>query len=464
MSFLRHALLFCLPGLLLAVPAEEKKAPAPGTVLGAEDVRGGPGFYGVVFYYSPDPAADPSETARSLAKEILPGVPVVTVGHEPEKPPFLTIEEEKAPLKDYPVPDGDYFKYFGRGLKAEDVAAIRKTSRATVLVLISPQEDVWRLGRSFTVLAHAYAEKTKAAIWDSATRECFSRAAWQEKRITPWPEKGLPPLASQVTMHIYRPEGSEDFARIITLGMEKFALPDLVIERISNLDGARGGNLINLICQSLAQNPRLHNGAKEIFKVTDIDPGPARESFVKLKLGKATGQIALAMLEGKPQDGDPDNRLLELDFRYGEGASENEKRDDLLSKFWGTKDSVVGVKEDEELLAASRQAKAKLPELNERFARRAELTETLLVKAPFPRDDKGQEWMWVEVQRWPKGGDIDGILENDPYYIKRLRSGALVHVKTADVFDYILKKRDGTQEGNETGKIIEKQGGPVQEK
>ena len=45
-----------------------------------------------------------------------------------------------------------------------------------------------------------------------------------------------------------------------------------------------------------------------------------------------------------------------------------------------------------------------------------------------------------------------------------LKAGARVKVKEADIFDYILVKPDGSMEGNETSKLIEKQAGPKKKK
>jgi uncharacterized protein YegJ (DUF2314 family) len=88
-----------------------------------------------------------------------------------------------------------------------------------------------------------------------------------------------------------------------------------------------------------------------------------------------------------------------------------------------------------------------------------------MLKAPFKRDDKkGNEWMWVEVMRWPESGLVEGILKNDPFYVSTLRAGARVEVKAADIFDYLFYRKDGSREGNETGDVISKQSGRVREK
>jgi uncharacterized protein YegJ (DUF2314 family) len=63
--------------------------------------------------------------------------------------------------------------------------------------------------------------------------------------------------------------------------------------------------------------------------------------------------------------------------------------------------------------------------------------------------------MWVEVSSW-NDNTIVGLLANEPEDVPDLHAGATVKVNQKDVFDYILNKADGSVEGNETSKEIEK--------
>jgi uncharacterized protein YegJ (DUF2314 family) len=121
---------------------------------------------------------------------------------------------------------------------------------------------------------------------------------------------------------------------------------------------------------------------------------------------------------------------------------------------FGAHDSVVRVTHNAKLLDASRRAKAAVMALKPRYAKGTPDLESLLIKAPFKTPGGQNEWMWVEVVRWP-GATIDGILRNDPFEVKGLKAGARVRVREGDIFDYILHKADGTTEGNETGKSLE---------
>jgi uncharacterized protein YegJ (DUF2314 family) len=63
--------------------------------------------------------------------------------------------------------------------------------------------------------------------------------------------------------------------------------------------------------------------------------------------------------------------------------------------------------------------------------------------------------MWIEVVEWD-GAEIRGILDNIPFEIAGLDVGTRVSVSEDSVFDYILRRADGTTEGNKTGKIIQR--------
>jgi uncharacterized protein YegJ (DUF2314 family) len=444
---------FLLMSLAIGSSAGAEKGTA-SVVLPAGDVRSKFGFYSVVFYYAPDPAVPTQAAAKELVEKFLPGVPFVTDSKQAPSPPFVAIQEEKAPLEKFPVPPDSFFKYKGHGLTGENIAAFRKTTMATSLLLVAPRDDVWVMGRRFTVFAHEFAVQTKAYIWDSATREGFSPEAWQQTRLNEWKDT-IPQISTQVTIDLYQSSDTSTYLRAVTLGMEKFALPDLVIEQLVGSDNRPGGNLINLVGQSLAETPRVTDANKRVIRISEIKNAAVRKKFEASFESGATGEITLALLVGRHDDGDAENSLVEIDFRNSPGRTIDERRAAALAKLWGSSDSIVGVKHDDELLAASQKARERLPELQATFAKGLPPGSRLLLKAPFQRDDSGNEWMWVEVMQWPKEGKVTGVLQNDPFYIRSLKAGAKVLINVSDVFDYILYRADGTAEGNTTGKLME---------
>jgi uncharacterized protein YegJ (DUF2314 family) len=173
----------------------------------------------------------------------------------------------------------------------------------------------------------------------------------------------------------------------------------------------------------------------------------------------------LQLAVSKPEQGDADNRLLEAVFP-GTVSTLQERQAAALSELFGSHDSMVSVKHDEELLAASARARSKALLIGRRYSNGPPFGEQLAVKAPFETSSGGDEWMWVEVVRW-NGDEIDGILRNDPFEVPTLKDGSRVEVQANKIFDYILSKQDGTREGNETGRIIaarEQSGAEVRKK
>lgn len=434
----------------------EKQEPQPGSVIAAGDIRARNAFYSVVFYFSPEPKTSVVETVRALLAEKLAGVPLVTDPKEAPQAPFVAMEREAAPLQNYPVPEAAYLERWGIGIKKEQAAAVQETKEAVRLILIVPRNSVWDVTKRFTELASEFAHKTGAFIWDSATRQCFSPDAWRERRIQSWTGV-IPDLSAQITIHAYRQDDGSGYVRAITLGMEKFALPDLVVQQLLASEMRSSGNLINVAAQLLSENPVIENPADYRVSLVELKDEVVGKTHRKNLLKGATEEARLALVVGRQEEGDPDNTLVELDFRHGDGRSNDERRQATFAQIWGAADTLINVWHNDEIRAASQRAKAKLPELQKIFAKGLAPGERIILKAPFPRDDEGNEWMWVEVMKWSDEGKVTGILENDPYYVKKLRAGSRVLIKPEEVFDYLYYKADGTEEGNETGRLMQQQ-------
>ena len=75
--------------------------------------------------------------------------------------------------------------------------------------------------------------------------------------------------------------------------------------------------------------------------------------------------------------------------------------------------------------------------------------EVVAVSAPFRSRAGGKEYMWVELRSW-EGGQLSGVLVNQPDDVPGLKKGDTVQLSTEEVFDYIWKKVDGSREGNLT--------------
>jgi uncharacterized protein YegJ (DUF2314 family) len=126
----------------------------------------------------------------------------------------------------------------------------------------------------------------------------------------------------------------------------------------------------------------------------------------------------------------------------------------VLDQIFGSADQVSVLRSDEELEAASRRARGTLlAKVKPAFLAGLPHLEHLLVKAPFPQDDGGNEWMWIEVLAWD-GTLVKGILQSDPHFVRGLKAGDRVETSEDDIFDYIHVRADGSRQGNTTAELL----------
>lgn len=421
-----------------------------GELIPAGDLMAEQISFEFAIFYVPEPTKDPFVELDWLLKEKFKSVRRVETIEEEVKSPVLTARPEMDPKSNYPLPDLEYLQYFGRGVSREQAEALQKTEVVLILDFAHSNDHVWDGLRSAVELTHVLATNTDGLIWDEATRELFSRDAWEQQRLADWTET-VPDVSQHTTIHAYQ---HDERLRAITLGMEKMGLPDVVVDDFSWSLQRNMGHVINLFTQAIAEGAVVEKPGEFDLDVNAIKNPKVREPQVTSLKSNATGVAALALIQGTREEGDPLNRLIEITFDRGVGPDIYAKQNQILSAAFGAEDSLTYVEHDEAIQAASRRARMKLPALQAEFNKGLAPGEFILVKAPFSTPGGGQEWMWVEVNSW-KDGKITGPLQNEPFNIPDLHAGQIVEISEADVFDYIRKHPDGTTEGNETARLIE---------
>lgn len=419
--------------------------PVPAGDLQADHIR-----IQFAIYYLPEPIVDPSETLDELLSAEGSLFSRLEDLGTPGETPVLSAFLEQNPEENYVAPDPNYLKYFGRGLSEEETVRLQDTQAVLIIDFGYPHEHVWSGLREALELTLALAVRTGGLLWDETTREVFTPEFWKENRIRHWTEV-VPDVSTLTVIHAYQ---DQDYVRSVTLGMEKFGLPDLVIENFSWSLSRNMGHIINLFGQAIAERPVIPQAGEYDLDLRKIEHPEVRDTQLEALKENATGIALLSLWQGEQQEGDPDNRLIEITFHRGEGPDIHARQESILMATFGWEDSLSHITHDEELLAASERARERLPELRDAFNEGYDPGESLLIKAPFETPDGSNEWMWVEVVSW-KGAEITGLLKNEPYDIPGLHSGQKVKVSQSEVFDYIHQLPDGTYEGNETGKIIE---------
>jgi uncharacterized protein YegJ (DUF2314 family) len=408
-------------------------------------------FEFAVYYLSPPKTAPLAAVAGLLAtKEFASLVSVSSPPDGKSRPQVFPRHLRDVRVESYAPPEPDLVQRFGRGLSTAQAAELATAREALVLDFGLPRARVWEGGKLACRLVSALARREQALVWDEETREIFTPAAWDERRLAPWQDP-IPEISRHTVIHAYK---DKDYVRAISLGMAKFALPDIVVTDFSWASNRNMGHLVNLTAQAFAEGAELRRGGRLDLRLADIRNGAVREPQLAALEKKGTGEARLVFAPGVWEDGDPRNRLLEIRFDSYPGRDNHSRQEQLLDTFFGSKDSVKYVKHDEQVKAASARARGRLPELRRAFEAGLRPGEYLLLKAPFARPDQGNEWMWVEVVAW-QGKRIRGLLRNEPFEIPSLHAGQVVWIDPDDVFDYILHNPDGREEGNETGAIID---------
>ncbi len=444
------AVLAVLVGQLAAIGCSRPPATPAVTPTGelmAEQIR-----YQLAVYLLAPPPEDPLVTLdRAVAQSGCGFERVATLAEAATR---LEVEArlESDVRGRYAPPDVASLERFGRGLSADQAAALQQARQALVLDLAVPRARVWDGLRGAGQLLAELGSRTGGLLWDEETREAFTVETWREARLGGWTET-VPDVSRHVVIHAYQ---KGEWVRAITLGMAKLGLPDIVVERFSWSVQREVGLLVNLLAQTLAEGKRLDRPGELTLSLAAIGNADVREPQLATRLAGASDEVLLRLTEGVWEEGDPANRLVEIGFDRYPGPDLQARQQALLVALFGAVDRARRVEHSADLLAARDRARARLPALREAFNGGLAPGEFILLKAPFDRPGGGKEWMWVEVIRWPEGR-VEGLLRNEPEYARSLHAGQQVEVAEADVFDVLRRFADGREEGNETGAIIERQ-------
>ncbi len=455
---MKRAVLYMLISVVVAVAmtGPGKLSAKEGGMKRQELVPAGPLMsdyihFQYAIYYLPAPSGDPKKILGQLLSQEAAGPTLVAeLPENPEKPVVSVSSTEKV-KEQYTPPDLEFIKYFGRGLTTQQAEQLQESRYVIIMNFAHGREHVWQALKSANRIAAKLAERTGGLLWDEENREIFTPEEWRKRRMESWTD-GFPDISDFITIHSYK---SGEFVRAITLGMTKFGLPDVVVEDFSWSNNRNMGHLINLFCQAMTEGAVIETTGEYDLDIHKIQNKEVREYQIKYLYPNATGTAQLALKKGIWEEGDPNNRLIEIAFGRYPGRDVHAKQTKLLDTLFGSQDGVTHIEHTDELLAASQRAKEKLPFLQKKFNEGLQPGGYILVKAPFKVPDGGNEWMWVEITEW-KENAIRGVLSNEPFYIPTLHAGQVVEIKQEDVFDYLERFPDGTEEGNETGAIIEK--------
>ena len=444
----RRSVLLVVVLLLLCSCSKTRPDVFPAGSPMADSIR-----FQYAIYFLPRAPKDPESVLRDLLARKYSKLRLVK--ELPSAPGEMLVQArwEKGVQKEYAPPDQEKLRLwgFGKGLSAKQEQDLQRSEEAFILDFAHPKATVWTALRNANELVEEIARETNGLVWDEETRNVFSPDSWHQSRLSTWTSE-IPDITTQLTIHVYQ---EDEYARAITLGMVKAGLPDVVIDRFPWSSDSQMGNVINVFAQSMVEGAVFPKSGKLKLNIGEIKNAALREKELKAIKPPGTSRACLSLKVGTWEEGDPKNRLLRLGFDEYPGPDIHAQQDTMINTLFGSSDSVHHVRHNQELLEASRKARAKLPELHKAFNEGLAPGEYIEVKAPFPTPNGDTEWMWVEVAKW-KEGHIKGLLANDPFEIPNLHAGQVVEVKEEDIFDYIHQYADKHREGNTTGDILHK--------
>lgn len=408
------------------------------------------GLLGIFVYYPSAPKVDALKEAKSLVAK-----------HAPEFKwhDSLPKDSASAPMpwvagkpfdSNVNPPPVDFLDFKGRGLSTEEKNAVARSAKGFLLTFHLPARDFSKSFVKANGIVLEFARNTGGYVHDQETREVFSVEAWRSTRTTE--SADLVTVSKHITIHGYR---NGDYLRAVTLGMMKFGLPELAVSEFRSDEGSGVQRLINVLAQRMAEGPLEVKAGRVELRVGDLRASPFRKSIEDGIQAGGKSKAALCLNDKKPEPGDVENRLLELNFDLSGGGDKHAHRNAFLFELFGARPSDVSLAKstDAELAAASRKARTEMGRLREEFNKGLPAGNRLSVKAPFRAPDGSTEFMWVEVARWDSSG-IRGLLSSTPRNVKNLRAGQEVTVPESDFYDYMRVHADGAVTGNETTKIL----------
>jgi hypothetical protein len=204
------------------------------------------------------------------------------------------------------VPPPDLARRPVEDLTPAQAAALARSTQVLVLELAAPRAEITLALRDSARLAAALARETGGLIWDAATEEAFLERGWRAQRLHDDP-RAL--VLGGIRVRLPTREG--DIVRLCTAGMVKLGLPD-----VAWTGGVkRSMEMLHILrAAAYALWRRGEPGAEAVtldLDLTDVFEGPYRDAL-RRRGGDGKGRVRI--IPGRRRDGEPDNRIVELDF------------------------------------------------------------------------------------------------------------------------------------------------------
>ncbi len=350
----------------------------------------------------------------------------------------------------FPIPNLDFLEVYG--VEVDRSEALVRSQQVVLAWFASPADQAVQ---TLTTAQRAFAKAAKQNggwVEDLDTQQVFGVEAFARRdpagKLEDWFVVDAAPQDEA------QPDGA---VRLVTRGLRRFGLPELVVEDVDPGMAADVGVVLNAAAANLRKKKSgtMSIQTEEVNGTATFVDGKRREDDPDDPLWKMSfdGQITVAGEDVEPSEeveGAPASPLVEpaptavadreppapapapapaptVDRSPPPPIGTPRNLDEAKSMVQARFQSVVRAAWEQGLAPG----------------------EVVAVSAPFRSRSGGKEYMWVELRSW-EGGQLSGVLVNQPDDVPGLKKGDTVKLSPEEVFDYIWKKADGSREGNLT--------------
>ena len=109
---------------------------------------------------------------------------------------------------------------------------------------------------------------------------------------------------------------------------------------------------------------------------------------------------------------------------------------------------------DKKIAPYVEMAKKTLPDAKQKFMKGLSKGEAFFLTTRLFDKNGKYEQIFVRVIKWD-GENITGTIASDLNVVKEYKSGQVINMKEKNIFDWLITKADGSEEGNFVGKYLD---------
>ena len=346
--------------------------------------------------------------------------------------------------KEFSIPEVQYLTGFGYGMTEDDMVRCAASTRAYQIILTVPAGDGANAYPAFQALTLAAAQAMKSYIFDVTAKMAFTPAEYSRTLFNPsdWD------LSRHVLVQRY-PYQPGCF-RVVTLGMAKFACPEVEVRDFPAKDSLLFQHLATAAATRLVALRLQGGGTGDFPAALALDPVLIKNS--PSRPGKETtadAAIRIRLEAGETAEGDTQDNIVRI-------VPPEDSSDDLVKWSMELSEKVLGFglkvnyMAGGEIPAAKIQAaRASLPDVRKRFLAPHSAGEEYYVKFACTVEGAGVEYNWMKVTGWD-GQGVVGTLLTEPVLAKQFTAGQPLRVAEPEIVDWMIRGASGKIEGRLT--------------